>query len=90
MFVNYLPAARLLQAAKLAVNSPSAVSLEALSLEIKAADAEIQQAEALDAEIEKAREIFETDDIEIDDSPAVSVADDGVWVSAWVWVPSRE
>ena len=32
------------------------------------------------------------DDIEIDDEPATSVADDdtltrGVWVAAWVWAP---
>ena len=26
-------------------------------------------------------------DIEIDDEPMLSVADEGVWVSAWVWVP---
>ncbi len=26
-------------------------------------------------------------DIEIDDDPFFSVADEGVWVSAWVWVP---
>ena len=26
------------------------------------------------------------DEIEIDDKPLLSVADDGVWVSAWVWV----
>lgn len=29
-----------------------------------------------------------TDDLEIDDKPLVSPgADNGVWVSAWVWVP---
>lgn len=27
------------------------------------------------------------DDLEIDDDPLLSVADEGVWVSAWVWVP---
>lgn len=35
------------------------------------------------------------DDIEIDDNPSVSIADDptltrGIWVSAWVWVPIDE
>ena len=25
-------------------------------------------------------------DVEIDDEPVLSVADEGVWVSAWVWV----
>lgn len=27
------------------------------------------------------------DDLEVDDSFLVSVADDGVWVSSWSWVP---
>lgn len=26
-------------------------------------------------------------DIEVDDEPTLNIADDGVWVSAWVWVP---
>lgn len=30
------------------------------------------------------------DDLEIDDTPALSVADDGVWVSAWVWVRLKD
>lgn len=30
------------------------------------------------------------DDIEIDDEPMLSIADDGVWVSAWVWVPTPD
>jgi len=27
------------------------------------------------------------DNIEIDDEPMLSIAGNGVWVSAWVWVP---
>lgn len=30
------------------------------------------------------------DDIEIDDDPLLSVAEDGVWVQAWVWVRTAE
>lgn len=28
-----------------------------------------------------------SDDIEIDDNPAVSIAENGTWVNAWLWVP---
>lgn len=29
-------------------------------------------------------------EIEIDDEPSASEAEDGCWVSAWVWVPRSE
>jgi hypothetical protein len=32
--------------------------------------------------------VSSNDDIEVDDDAAVSVADDGAWVQAWVWVPN--
>lgn len=51
-----------------------------------AAAAAAQEARDFANEIDEAREII-TDDLEIDDEPFVSVADEGVWVSAWVWVP---
>lgn len=41
-------------------------------------------------EIEEARDNYATDECEIDDCPAVSEADNGVWVSAWVWVSTPE
>lgn len=42
-----------------------------------------------DYAVEIARE--ETnDDLEIDDMPIQSKADDGTWVSAWIWVPNKE
>jgi hypothetical protein len=37
--------------------------------------------------IEAARNNHVSDDVEIDDDPFLSIADEGVWVSAWVWVP---
>lgn len=41
-------------------------------------------------QIEAARAIYVSDDLEIDDNPEVNVAenggDNGLWVSAWVWV----
>lgn len=39
-----------------------------------------------DGTIEAARSNYAGDDVEIDDKPLLSVADKGVWVSAWVWV----
>jgi hypothetical protein len=30
------------------------------------------------------------DELEIDDEPILSVADDGVWVNAWVWINTEE
>lgn len=38
------------------------------------------------AHIECARELYCTDELEIDEAPAVSAGDGGVWVAAWVWV----
>lgn len=41
------------------------------------------------AEIQSVRDGLADDDLEIDDSPLLSPADDGVWVNAWVWVPKE-
>ena len=41
-------------------------------------------------EIEAARRDFADDDLEIDDDAAVSRGNDGVWVSAWVYVPNED
>lgn len=43
--------------------------------------------------IEAARNAYcmgSDNDIEIDDEPALSHADSGCWVQAWVWVPAPE
>lgn len=37
-------------------------------------------------EVIEARMNYASDEIEIDEEPAVSRADDGVWVAAWVWL----
>ena len=44
------------------------------------------------AYIEFARAQYANDDLEIDDNPATSVAEEsgGVWVAAWVWVADAE
>jgi hypothetical protein len=53
-------------------------------------DAIAQTTPAEPDEIVAAREMYADDDIQIDDDAAASRADDGVWVSAWVWVPNEE
>jgi hypothetical protein len=38
-------------------------------------------------QIEEARDEYATtDDVEIDDEPSISNADNGVWVMAWLWI----
>lgn len=36
--------------------------------------------------IEAAREKHATDEVEIDDDVLLSIGDEGMWVSAWVWI----
>lgn len=44
-----------------------------------------------DAElIKKARAMYASDDVEIDDDAKVSSSDLGAYVQAWVWVPYPE
>lgn len=40
--------------------------------------------------VRRAREQYGTDDVEIDQGAPLSIADNGVWVQAWVWVPNEE
>lgn len=37
-------------------------------------------------EIQRARDEYETTEIQIDEECAASHTDDGVWVAAWVWL----
>lgn len=39
-----------------------------------------------EALIERARGEHATDEVEVDDSASLSVADDGTWVMGWLWV----
>ncbi len=40
--------------------------------------------------IAQARELYGSDEIEIDDAAALSQGDEGAFVSAWVWVSNEE
>lgn len=39
---------------------------------------------------DKAKDIWASDDCEIDDDAIVSVSDRGAFVQAWVWVPDED
>ena len=89
-FMTYGPAERLYQALKKASAQPEFTHLEQeVVLECRAALAEAESVVASRLayadEIAEAREQA-TDELEIDDLPVLSEGEDGVWVSAWVWV----
>jgi len=44
----------------------------------------------IEAYIQAARDLYENDDIEIDDSATLCQADNGTWVQAWVWVDDEK
>ena len=46
--------------------------------------------EETEAIIQSARKEYACDDVEIDDVPCVSHADDGTWVMGWLWVEKKE
>lgn len=37
--------------------------------------------------VDQAHDIHGSDGVNVDAEPILSVSDEGVWVSAWVWVP---
>lgn len=40
-------------------------------------------------EIERARDIYGSDDVEIDENAKASRTDVGTWVAAWVWLDDQ-
>jgi len=42
--------------------------------------------DATDDEIRRARGLYGSDEVEVDENAQVSRADDGAWVGAWVWL----
>ena len=40
--------------------------------------------------IQSAVQEYESDDIQIENNPRISVGDNGAWVQAWVWVQTKE
>ncbi len=48
--------------------------------------AEADERAATPDEIEKARNLYQTDDVQIYPEAVASRADEGYWVEAWVWI----
>lgn len=94
MFVNYLPAADLVAAARTALakleqDAPGAPETIQLAQAIAGVDAAIAEAGAEAHVVAIARDMHADDDHEIDDVPALSQGgDSGWWVSGWYWVPN--
>ena len=92
--MTYSPTNDLYKAASALLASLGAVpeftpELVTLQKAVEVCREEIDNREAFATEIQKARDEYTMDsscDVEIDDEPVLSVADEGVWVSAWVWV----
>lgn len=40
--------------------------------------------------VDRAHDVYGSDDVNVDAEPILSVSDEGVWVSAWVWVPDED
>ncbi len=81
---------RLIDAAKQVVEQWEKGDLAAA---VRALDAVLNDPEVFstDDEIQQAREIHATDEVEIDDGAFASRAEgEGMWVSAWVWVPKPD
>lgn len=91
MKTNILPIKQLIEAAIAMRGSPdkdsSHVKLYKALEEIERMGREQEQ--HADA-IQRARDQYASDDVDFDDNPMVSVGEDGVWVSAWVWVPKPD
>lgn len=93
-FMTYGPANQLYEAAKQisgriqgGKGSPEFQMLvTTLRDALSACDGAIKERKGYEAQIDQAREQT-TDNLEIDDDPVLSPSDDGVWVSAWLWVP---
>lgn len=90
-FMTYGPANDLYEAIQEVLkNEAKNLSAESLAL-LNSAVAKVkdtqEERKAYADEIQLARDHYKVDDdLEIDDDPVLSVADDGVWVSSWIWI----
>lgn len=94
-FMTYTPADLLFQAVLKVINDDAVLHLsrgtvDAITSAHKAAKDAMREVQDNIAFVDKARELYSTDEIEIDDHPVLSVTDDGAWVSAWVWVAQED
>lgn len=89
-FMTFSPTERLYQAARLALRRKPLDYLPELRAAVAECDEAIAERKALKKYIKAARE-GTNDELEIDDYPVTSDGlPEGVWVSAWTWVPAFE
>ena len=84
--LNELHATSKALAAALRAGSDPAPYLRAMEAAVAMCDELINERDAQRDAVYAARDMYEDDDISIDEDPIVAVVDDGVWVSAWLWM----
>lgn len=85
----YLAAVKTLAAVNGGLGELPDAELEELKGAIEKCETAIKDRTIYAAEIKGVREVYCSDEIEIDDDPVTSASDEGVWVSAWVWMPHK-
>lgn len=90
MKTTFTPVADLIDAARAFAQDQSKTNKQLLATALRGIDEAGEQQVAYHADIEAARTKYADDDLEIDDEAFVSEADEGTWVSAWVWVPRED
>jgi hypothetical protein len=51
---------------------------------------DLQRPPATPAQIDQARAVHQSDEVQIDNDALTSHAGNGIWVQAWVWLPKEE
>ena len=69
-------------------DDPLQEGIPEMLVDLRAAIERTEPANAV--EIETARSFYADDDLAIHDDAAVSRADDGYWVGAWVWIANDD
>ncbi len=94
MLINFTPIAKLMKAARDVIatweRGDLAGSVRDLEAAVNECHGVIDLSESNPDIIEQARDMYANDELQIDDSPVLAPADDGTWVSAWVWVPKED
>ena len=82
---SYVPFQELITAAR-AIVAQAPDGMRKLEGALSRVDSALKDQANCAEDIKRARALA-SDELEIDDNPMVSVGDQGVWVSAWVWAP---
>ena len=83
---SYVPFQELITAAR-AIVAQAPEGMQKLESALGRVDSALEDQANCAEDIKRARALA-SNELEIDDAPMVSIGDQGVWVSAWVWAPS--